>query len=114
MTPAPLGCAGRCTSNVSARPSLCPYTTSVVTEGWRGPGVPCEPGADATHAQVRRAASTTNERKESLIRMHIALLLPYDFVVAPPCAFANGPSGRGPEGPPVSGKGTVVPPDGRR
>ena len=33
MTPAPLGCAGRCTSKVSARPSLCPYTTSIVTDG---------------------------------------------------------------------------------
>jgi hypothetical protein len=33
MRPAPLGRAGRCTSSVSARPSLCPYTTSVVTEG---------------------------------------------------------------------------------
>ena len=69
---------------------------------------------DATPAHVRRAASTTNERKRLLIRMHVTLLLPDDFVVAPPGPLANGPSGRGLEGPSVSGKGTVVLPDGRR
>src|SRR5262245_34991180 len=46
--------------------------------------------------------------------MRITLLLPYDFVVTAPCSFANGPSGRGLEGPSVSGKATVVPPDRRR
>src|SRR6185295_11109206 len=115
VTPAPLGCAGRCTSNVSARPSLCPYTTSLVTDGWSaGLGAPSRPEADAAPAHVRRAASTPKERKRLFIRMHIMLLLPYDFVVAPPCPFANGPSGRGLERPSVSGKGTVFPPDGRR
>src|SRR5687767_9947788 len=115
MTPAPFGRVGRWTSNVSARPSLCPYTTSVITDGWRdGSGALARPGADGAHAHVRRAASTTNERERLLIRIPIPLRLPNDFEVAPPCSFANGPSGRGLERPSVSGKRTVVPPDGCR
>src|SRR5687767_13393729 len=43
-----------------------------------------------------------------------SLLLPDDFVVAPPCAFANNPSRRGLERPPVSGDRRAVASHGRR
>src|SRR5512145_861920 len=41
-------------------------------------------------------------------------LLPDDFVVAPPCAFAHHPARRNLERPSISGNGHVVAPDGRR
>src|SRR5688572_5715626 len=43
-----------------------------------------------------------------------ALLLPDDFVVAPPCAFAHHPARRRLERPAIAGERTIVAPDGRR
>src|SRR5437868_1258139 len=68
MTPAPLGRAGRCTSNVSARPSLCPYTTSVVTDGsGAGAGAVPIPRGVAEQAHATSASSMTGERRRLLL-----------------------------------------------
>src|SRR5439155_25167916 len=63
-----VGCAGRCTSNVSARPSLCPCTTSVVTDGsGTGGGAVPIPRGVAEQAHATRASSTTSERRRVLL-----------------------------------------------